>query len=66
MLAELSHVMAKGNAVVASQKLVLAVQKLQRLPTDLQAEGALASLRLIAEVGVWCWKGGREGGRDEV
>jgi hypothetical protein len=50
VLAELSHVLAKGNAVVASQKLVLAVQKLQRLPTDLQAEGALASLRLIAEV----------------
>jgi hypothetical protein len=31
---------------------VLAVQKLQRLPTELQAEGALASLRLIAEVRV--------------
>lgn len=46
-------------AVAASHKLVMAVQKLQRLPSDLQAEGALASLRLIAEVGTgwfgWCW-----------
>ena len=38
------------TAVAASQRLVLAVQKLQRLPADMQAEGALAALRLIAEV----------------
>jgi hypothetical protein len=36
--------------VVASQKLVWAVQRLQRLPTDLAAEGALSALRLITEV----------------
>lgn len=50
MLAELTHLVALGNNVVASQKLVWAVQRLQRLPQDLMAEGALAALRLITEV----------------
>jgi hypothetical protein len=50
VLAELSHIVAAGNAVVvATQKLVWAVQRLQRLPPELQAEGALAALRLISE-----------------
>jgi len=41
--------------VVASQKLVLAVQKMLRLPADMRAEGALAALRLIAEVSYQEW-----------
>lgn len=41
--------------VVASQKLVLAVQKMLRLPADMRAEGALAALRLISEVSTQAW-----------
>ncbi|WIA28115.1 hypothetical protein OEZ86_010692 [Tetradesmus obliquus] len=50
VLAELTHLVAWGNAVAASQKLVWAVQRLARLPQELATEGALAALRLITEV----------------
>eukprot|EP00882_Tetradesmus_deserticola_P028546 GHRQ01031807.1.p2 GENE.GHRQ01031807.1~~GHRQ01031807.1.p2 ORF type:complete len:216 (+),score=91.22 GHRQ01031807.1:684-1331(+) len=50
VLAELTHLVAWGNSVAASQKLVWAVQRLSRLPQELAAEGALAALRLITEV----------------
>jgi hypothetical protein len=36
--------------VAPSQKLVWAVQRMQRLPQELATEGALAALRLITEV----------------
>lgn len=50
VLAELSHLVAWGNGVVASQKLVWGMQRLQRVASELRAEGALAALRLITEV----------------
>jgi hypothetical protein len=50
VLAELTHLVAWGNSVTASQKLVWAVQRMQRLPQELATEGALAALRLITEV----------------
>ena len=52
MLAGLTHLVAWGNSVAASQKLVWAVQRLQRLPQELAIDGALAALRLITEVAV--------------
>jgi hypothetical protein len=52
VLAELTHLVAWGNSVAASQKLVWAVQRMQRLPQELATEGALAALRLITEVRV--------------
>jgi hypothetical protein len=55
VLAELTHLVAWGNnSVAASQKLVWAVQRMQRLPQELATEGALAALRLITEVSLQC------------
>ena len=53
VLAELTHLVAWGNAVAASQKLVWAVQRLARLPQESATDGALAALRLITEVCVY-------------
>lgn len=50
VLADLSHLVAWGNQVAASQKLVWAVQRCLKVPAEAMMEGATAALRLITEV----------------
>jgi hypothetical protein len=52
VLAELSHIVAHGNVVCAYQKLTWAVQHLQAQSKEMAAEGAMAALMLITNVGV--------------
>lgn len=49
VLAELTHIVARDNDVAARRRITWGMQRLQRLPPELAAEGVLAALRLITE-----------------